>query len=717
MLSFKKFPTYFIFTLLTCHASGNGENEVFTCDPHLLLFKNCLLFWKQLDLKVLPTLNLTQSTYFSTFYKLHNLIFSDAAHIFQTGNTDPPPNNTRASERNISALPKNPPQYTKYSTCHLTFHEVHFHQLAPMIVRYGESDTDFVIYFTNENLSSIEPFIEENLSRLNYSGIPMFLNYVGGLNVLTRGISAKSKNPPKFTTLADIVYYWNSECSTEKQLLIRTIPSSVNFTKCKVKSRKVFLQELEQVTCLLVNHLNISHVLIPFNMISDIDMLQGAVLNVHLASTVISGKSSWTKYGFPMPTVNLKKYAYIIVAPDDSLANIGAMSQPFHVSVWISIFASMLLMPLALLITTAKTLNLHSPKWTLTAYVDWTFLTLASVVDQCNDEVERFFKSWQSAGLWLVWNFFSLIISNCYDGQLYSFLASDQTPVTPNTLRQLANVNLPVISISTTMRIEDGSRKYSSELKGFLVRPNKTNTERFLTRLQNWKLPEYYGRLAKNVHHISIVGKDIVNISLEVMDFDKNMNSSEGYALLDSEYHVNILGPVLDMQENRRIVKRQNVKNFNSLGGWVVRRFFAFNRIDRVLWQITESGLHDLWHHSVTRRIQVHVATQIYKKGKRKSGRVVNNLIGYMMHISKQGQGHKASWEEEPKPMSLDMLRGILRVCVILGSISVTCVLVEYTYKRVNIKPKQALLGGGSDFGRIIRVVTYGESYGMREFR
>lgn len=258
--------------------------------------------------------------------------------------------------------------------------------------------------------------------------------------------------------------------------------------------------------------------------------------------------------------------------------------------------------------------------------------------------------------------FFSLIISNCYDGQLYSFLASESYPITPDSLRGLASANLPVLTISPVMMMENGTHRIGSSLMN-LLRPNnirsKNNTENSSSN-NALKFPKYYGELASKMHFIQSPGHRLENITQKILDFGKDQNSSDKrFAIVDTEYNVKMLDPILEMAEDRKVIKRQSIKDFNSCQGWLRRKFIAYSRIQWVLWQIDEGGFRQFWDDNAMIFSQLRLAKRMMGKGN-------GNMMAYM-----QQSGKGDHQEEDPKPMSVSAIWGVMRMCMIMISCSV----------------------------------------------
>lgn len=626
--------------------------EVTRYDKNVHIFKHCLIIWKQFDFNS-STSNVLEKIY-STFYDLHASVFLNTPYVIKYGTNAPLPN------INVPGLPLEPPQYTKHLSCQLQFHEFQKENLTPQILSRGETDPSFVIYFCNKKLSKSEVanLLISEIFHINYSGVPMYLDSTNGTLYL---ICVECQNEILYHVAlnlhhsSEIRVTWNMLQKNLNGLTVRMPSTGAKETFClqfSNTSTPVLVKHM--IECLLKSRLNVSFSSVPFINIPNIDLFPEVLVDENIAGILKQARSSWLKYEFSAPSIELKQYAFIILAGDSVQTSLHAMTQPFHQNVWISLSVAMLAMPLALMITSAKKLNFNW--WSFENCLNWVFLTLASVVNQCNDEVSKLFRTYQSAGLWILWNFFSLIVMNSYDGQLYSFLASGTNPQAPDSLEELASTDMSVVTISTFTRLLGRTQSTHSTLLS-LLQP--------ASREKSLQLPKYYNVLASKIHFVTMSRTDFVNITREIVNFDK-AKSRKGYAFLDTSFLAKLFDPILDMQPKRKIIKRKNINNFNSCQGWLIRKFFAFNKIQQVLWQIYEGGFQGIWANKYLLGTQLNVA----KNMKKSYYRVRNiNIVGFMLESAKGGAVlRSANWEDDfdPKAMSLDTIWGILRIGMIL---------------------------------------------------
>lgn len=294
--------------------------------------------------------------------------------------------------------------------------------------------------------------------------------------------------------------------------------------------------------------------------------------------------------------------------------------------------------------------------------------------------MEHFLRTWQSGGLWLLWNLFSLIISNCYDGQLYSFLASESYPKAPNDLIELASSNLPIVTHEWLVHISYGRKTIGSSLRNSLVPRNTTGSQSSNAALS--RVPKYYGDLAAKIHFIPGVGKPNGHTAQQILEYSTTNKSSESvFAVMDKESFVQTLDPIFDMAQGKKVIRRQVVTNFNLYRGWLIRKYIAYSHIEWVLWQIYEGGIRQFWEHNSMIIQQLSMARRSVGKSKKKC-----NIMAYLLGKQATNQRSAAIWEIDPNPMSATTIWGVLMMCMILIGCSTWIFVVEGIYFKLKFK-------------------------------
>lgn len=170
------------------------------------------------------------------------------------------------------------------------------------------------------------------------------------------------------------------------------------------------------------------------------------------------------KYEMVVPSMRKSTFALIILADISHQTDLYAMTQPFQRTVWIFALIIMIILSFVFIVA-AKNCSLLIFQ-TFKNYGNWVSVIFSVIMRQTMDRSEQLFKTWQASGLWLLWNLVCLVISYSYDGQLYSYLASEKYSELPNSLAELATSNLPIVTISDTYAYINGNLTYRSNLSG-----------------------------------------------------------------------------------------------------------------------------------------------------------------------------------------------------------------------------------------------------------
>lgn len=155
----------------------------------------------------------------------------------------------------------------------------------------------------------------------------------------------------------------------------RTDRRIINFCKT-FKSKRSVIAPKRKVDCTLISALNITLSFLPYTNILDVDFFSEFILDRNSGNIMKYCRSQNCKLELAVPSIELSRFAYIIISKEASKNNLNAMTQPFQENVWTLICLAMLIMPLALTLTTSKQFSMS-----LRNYWDLSFLTLASIVD------------------------------------------------------------------------------------------------------------------------------------------------------------------------------------------------------------------------------------------------------------------------------------------------------------------------------------------------
>lgn len=379
------------------------------------------------------------------------------------------------------------------------------------------------------------------------------------------------------------------------------------------------------------------------------DVLSSAILNeAFMNFTKTIGNR---RFATPNPGIDIQMFSLLIVVRRNNHQNdLQAVAQPFDQYVWQSIFFVLLITPLAQ--SLISKVNKSSVKLN---YLTWTFLHFSSLAGQCHDSVRKYFTSHQSLALWIIWNFVGLIISNAFDGKLYSYLASDRQITTPDSLEQLANsLSYPVITVGTIINFRDnGTREPKSRLANL-----------FQTTGTAYKVPSYYQKLSKRIRFFTFYQKHILELLIEVFTHvhQKRSGKVRAFAFADETKNVDLFYSCFDLSDTWKVVKKREIPNFSSFQGWVVRKFFLQRLFEFVLWQTLESGLKHFWNRNNGRKVQKGIIQALQSDHVAINAKINRqyNPIGY---VNQDLKHVKRKDKVDPTPLSLDQIDDLLIFC------------------------------------------------------
>ncbi len=322
------------------------------------------------------------------------------------------------------------PQITRYTKCHVFFHAIQVDTISPEFNHLEESDPNFVIYFSNyvknDKATAVTlKQLEHHLSSLNYSGVPLYLDQTGKLQIIqyVSGRILLHHLPTNNFDLSKLKMYWSQKIQRSFHGLIVTSLGSQNSRACEISRSHNRVLPFDTLWCTLDSKLNISVVFKNNAGLGSVDIYADLVVNQKGINRTKICKSQNAKYQYSVSTMKTRPYSFIIVDNRISSNSFYAITRPFQVKVWLCIIFFALIISLACTVTSIK--GPVQTILTIQNYFDWSITVFGYTVRQSYGNMENLLRSWQSSGLWLIWVFVSIIISYSYDGQLYSFLASE----------------------------------------------------------------------------------------------------------------------------------------------------------------------------------------------------------------------------------------------------------------------------------------------------
>ncbi|CAL8125189.1 unnamed protein product [Orchesella dallaii] len=651
------------------------------------LFSECLLIWKYSELNTAATNEFV--FWFHTQYHIKNSVILQSDAFRNTSN---------ASVVVASHY------FTRFSPCHVLFFEVQkdVEKLKPKAVGL-EDDPAFIVYFAAFNhgdmkISTFEimRIVQKQSREHPYSGVPLILAEDGNLHILCIVNSSFCYENTLITSdvsMKEIEKVWKYFHNNLNGLEVIRGGQQLNPT-CKIAN--IINSHGPPSVCIheiLEQMFNATLTFNPSLSLNNVDIIAGVTLSSGLATGLKQmRRQRGSQFSIPVPGITNIGYAFIIITREnDVLKNLSAVTKPFQLNTWIAIIVSLLVISVTLMISTAS-LSQFRKSISIKNYWEWIFLSFASLLDQCSESINRLFTSPQASCLWLMWNFYSLIIMNAYDGELFSYLASHLHLKTPDTLKEIAYSSYNVVSINTFLRSKNGTRIDYSTLD-YLLQPE----------IAVASLPKYYEDISRKLHFFSIIKHTHEQLIDKILQL--SILQPHGLALVDTEFNIRMFDPILDLATKIRVVKRKNIDNFLDYSVWLLRKYYLTELFQNVLWQSVQSGLYDFWETNnlfisqlagirkkihLQKRKAIHATSTYPTVNQSDVGTTIKtsvNVIGYLVQSLKGGIGVPDDEDggSQATPISLGLLESVLQLGRVMLCISVVVLVLENLYCHTGI--------------------------------
>lgn len=309
--------------------------------------------------------------------------------------------------------------------------------------------------------------------------------------------------------------------------------------------------------------------------------------------------------------------------------------------------------------------------------------TTAILLGQVNeDNLKIFTKRTSGASLVLVWLFCGryIIMDNLYTGSIFSYLSAIQPPVVPNTIAELVDSNIPIITMS-------GLRSNTSILKTFII---PAQVESLKTENKSFELFLKLNAKLVFVDAYSSFVQFIQNIlNLDVLThFKASVDTSKTYALMDTTNQFKVFTDLLMANGSRLIINSKDDSPFVS----VLVNFGYGNcfhaLFSKKLHQLSASGIESRWPKLEQIGAAVHAMSRLYGFSYKRH---------FVQYVSTSADFNAPISEEES--IKLKTVQSIFILCSILHVFSFISLVIE------------CRVGLISFLKRIIIQVTYSTKY------
>lgn len=555
-------------------------------DPKLILFQNCLVKWRISD----PTLSNGP-----LFVNLQTTIFNKTPNVLQTGKVLSLPNIT------MFDIANNLPQYTKYLNCQVLFNQVFPKQEESSVL---DGDSEF-IYFSEHHTLSTKEILVEPIRTVNFSGTPLFLNLDGRLELICfSNVKHFSAIPSSVNDKLPLKHLWKMLHRDLQGTTLTTVSNHDTDSTCPI--------HYDSFSCLVKSFFNATINLASVIKLDLTDFVDEGIVDTFVVNNFVWYGMSKRKYDLSVPGFKFKRYELIIALVKPRKYNMVALSQPFVLSVWLTLILALLVVSHIL-----RNINGSVPANKHLRFLASISLTLFAFLGQYNKTVQNFFNAEKCRMLWMMWAFGLFMISRVYNGQSYSLLSGDYRNQYPKTLKEVAYQNVSVLTTGVSFQQHNLTyRMTQSILIEYIKDLNLTNPSLF---------PSYFAAVLKNVHFLYNAKQSWSLYVEEIFNFTKNHQKGM-FAMLDEPKRLNEILPSIETTNGIKVVHKKPVENFVTYQTLLIRKNFLYSKLLHILWQSKESGLWDYWEWRKFLDSQI----SLFKEQGLKTENKSINLVGYL---------------------------------------------------------------------------------------
>lgn len=370
---------------------------------------------------------------------------------------------------------------------------------------------------------------------------------------------------------------------------------------------------------------------------------------------------------------SFRSFPYSYVTVGYHLANgMTAITKPYQVKTWVCIIVTSVLFPIC--VTFLLRLENKFIRSCKVNFIDLAFITFAGALSQCDEHSSRVITNSRLVGyLWIIWNFVSIIILNAYDGQFYSFLASELKLSAPGSLEDLvtsgiSSVTFNVIWLTPQNENGDGSLKRGSAFKDVILKDVFTSGKTF---------PNYFPLLNESLSSYLLV-KPVESMADAMVDIiQKNKPFSEKiFAFIDFQDTIALLRNLISHIDGRTVSKAKDAENFVMRYASLTRRSYVTPLVHKIFSDLFESGHLLLWNKYHQRKMgkrTLAILNEWLKNGLRQLKK--GNFLSY--HYGSAERDDITNFTADPTPIPWSLIRNVVHLALILLGVAVMVLVLE----------------------------------------
>lgn len=351
--------------------------------------------------------------------------------------------------------------------------------------------------------------------------------------------------------------------------------------------------------------------------------------------------------------VNFKSFNFVTVTnPSTHASGVETFVSPLDVETWICLLISVV-STVGFLACQGTNRNILTVTMVADKLITITSLLLGQVGETSG-------KPYQTGKVILIlitlWFFGNLILmSNVYQGMIYSCLAVLVPPQTPSGMDDLVNWDIPIVAMD--IAFDSRTNTYKPYLSRYII------PELILSSEQN---PKFMQFLTKFKAKISSISTKSVSTMVDTVFLENSDKSHQTIALLCSDDVLDDIAKQIKFQGNRRGVRNRGDSPFRNVEFKVGIRNLLAPYFAKEWRNLNAAGLNQMWNKVY--RISLFLRVRGTHLGKQKYFEVTQSFFG---------NPREGVVFHEATPVSVGLIRPIFAICAVILAIAVVQFMAE----------------------------------------
>jgi len=307
-------------------------------------------------------------------------------------------------------------------------------------------------------------------------------------------------------------------------------------------------------------------------------------------------------------------------------------------------------------------------------FVGWL---VTSLLEQLDDKIARKLfskKFWMVTPALASWLFSTLILGMFYKGELFSVMIAMGLPPVPQTLRDVVESNLTLVTFSTEgwPTVTNDAVMNDSYLKASIIPDlilDINDTEPF------------YQFMSKVHDKTQFIRGNAWELALKIVTSFKNgsvnVNNNNGVGVLDSKTNILDLVQSVDHLANEiKPVRNHDLNPFTIRKPWIGKRNYFFVEFARSLGSLVQGGIYYKWEQNFHFKMWIDNINKNYSSGEE------NQNISSPKFQALTIKDTVSVLFPESRPIELKILKSIFLLHFTLCAICLITLLIEIVYRK-----------------------------------